>query len=238
MLAAEIFRVWPWYSLSPLRLPDTMMSTPWLPKMRCRDATSASRGTLSRTSVFSVRRLAIISGSAAFLAPEIGIVPCNGRPPTMRMRSMSPHLLEPAPAALVPGAPTATPLGVTVWFVGWKSGGIGSRRDGGVRALRGRPGLGPPLGLRLAAPEVFPQGRAQPGAAGRMRGGLGLGRVGHGSILVPKTGPFWATGEARTSRRRVRLRRHSPYGKDRGACPKCRFFLAVPDRRRAAVAQW
>ena len=38
-------------------------------------ATSARRGTLSSVSVSSVRRLAIISGRAAFLAPEMGIVP-------------------------------------------------------------------------------------------------------------------------------------------------------------------
>jgi hypothetical protein len=35
-----------------------------------------------------VSRLAIISGSAAFLAPEIGIAPWSGAPPVMRMRSM------------------------------------------------------------------------------------------------------------------------------------------------------
>ena len=35
--------------------------------------TSASRGTFSRISVSSVSRLAIISGSVAFLAPEIGM---------------------------------------------------------------------------------------------------------------------------------------------------------------------
>ena len=43
--------------------------------MRCSWMTSASRGTFSRISVSSVSRLAIISGSVAFLAPEIGIVP-------------------------------------------------------------------------------------------------------------------------------------------------------------------
>jgi hypothetical protein len=42
-------------------------------------ATSASRGTLSRISVSSVSRPAIINGSAAFLAPEIGIVPLSLR---------------------------------------------------------------------------------------------------------------------------------------------------------------
>ena len=34
-------------------------------------------------------RLAIINGKAAFLAPEIGIVPDSLRPPEIRMRSMS-----------------------------------------------------------------------------------------------------------------------------------------------------
>ena len=48
--------------------------------MRLRRATSASRGVLSRVSVSSVRRLAIISGRAAFLAPEIGIVPLSFAP--------------------------------------------------------------------------------------------------------------------------------------------------------------
>ena len=32
--------------------------------------------------------VAIINGSVAFLAPEIGIVPWSSRPPTMRMRSI------------------------------------------------------------------------------------------------------------------------------------------------------
>ena len=40
-------------------------------------------------------RLAIISGSVAFFAPDIGMVPLSGRPPTMRMRSMSRPLLRP-----------------------------------------------------------------------------------------------------------------------------------------------
>src|ERR1019366_2927825 len=65
-----------------------MISTPWLPRMRCSWATSASRGTLSRISVSSLNRPAIINGSAAFFAPEIGMVPLSLLPPTMRMRSM------------------------------------------------------------------------------------------------------------------------------------------------------
>src|SRR4051812_40642890 len=56
--------------------------------MRCRLLTSASRGTLSRISVSSVSRPAIINGSAAFFAPEIGIVPRSLLPPKMRMRSI------------------------------------------------------------------------------------------------------------------------------------------------------
>ena len=51
-------------------------------------ATSASRGTLSRVSVSGVSSDTIISGSAAFLAPEIGMVPFRRLPPRMRMRSM------------------------------------------------------------------------------------------------------------------------------------------------------
>src|SRR3954451_11048576 len=56
--------------------------------MRCNWATSASRGTLSRISVSSVNKPAIIKGSAAFFAPEIGMVPLSLAPPTMRIRSM------------------------------------------------------------------------------------------------------------------------------------------------------
>src|SRR6185312_3207675 len=57
--------------------------------MRCNCATSARRGTLSSTRVCSVSRPAIISGSAAFFAPEIAMVPLSLLPPTMRMRSIT-----------------------------------------------------------------------------------------------------------------------------------------------------
>ena len=50
--------------------------------------TSARRGRFSSVNVPSVRSEAIISGKAAFLAPEIGIVPLRRCPPTMRMRSI------------------------------------------------------------------------------------------------------------------------------------------------------
>ena len=48
-------------------------STPWLPRMRSSCVTSASSGMFSSVSVSLVSNEAIISGSAAFLAPEIGI---------------------------------------------------------------------------------------------------------------------------------------------------------------------
>ena len=85
--------VWPFSWDSPGRLPGTIMSTPWLDRMRWNWLTSASRGTLSRITVWSVRRLAIIRGRVAFLAPEIGIVPSSRRPPTIRIRSMRHSLL-------------------------------------------------------------------------------------------------------------------------------------------------
>jgi hypothetical protein len=43
--------------------------------MRANWLTSASRGRFSSVSVWSVSSEAIINGSAAFFAPEIGIVP-------------------------------------------------------------------------------------------------------------------------------------------------------------------
>ncbi len=50
--------------------------------------TSARFGTFLRVSRSAVSRLAIISGRVAFLAPEIGMVPLKGLPPTIEMRSM------------------------------------------------------------------------------------------------------------------------------------------------------
>src|SRR3954465_5924067 len=56
--------------------------------MRRSSATSARRGTFWSSSVSAVSRLAVISGRAAFLAPEIGIVPWSGPPPLILIRSM------------------------------------------------------------------------------------------------------------------------------------------------------
>jgi hypothetical protein len=49
--------------------------------MRTSELTSARRGRFSKVSVSSVRRLAIINGNAAFLAPEIRISPFSRDPP-------------------------------------------------------------------------------------------------------------------------------------------------------------
>src|SRR4029079_15112614 len=68
--------------------------------MRASRLTSASRGTLCKVNVSRVRRLAIIKGNAAFLAPLMGMVPVKRWPPTMRIRSMT-LLLPHAPAPVV-----------------------------------------------------------------------------------------------------------------------------------------
>src|SRR5262245_1188974 len=56
--------------------------------MRISCSTSARCGTFSSVNVSSVSIEAIISGSAAFLAPEIGIVPESLLPPTILIRSI------------------------------------------------------------------------------------------------------------------------------------------------------
>ena len=80
--------------------------------MRSSSTTSASRGALTRMSVWSVKSDAIIKGSVAFFAPEIGMVPLSRRPPTMRMRS----IIYPRWPALLP-APIAAKVG-TLGFSG------------------------------------------------------------------------------------------------------------------------
>src|ERR1041384_1724590 len=117
--------------------------------MRSSRPTSARCGTLSRISVSSVKRLAIISGRVAFLAPEIGIAPFKGRPPAIRIRSMTPRCLSPFLA-----------FRPTVGNLGLNSGGI---------VLLYAPLHAPPL-LRFAAFEVVAQRSFQtlraPGVAG------------------------------------------------------------------------
>src|SRR5215470_10339978 len=131
--------------------------------------------------VWSVSRLAIISGSVAFLAPEIGIVPLSRRPPTMRMRSMWPWLLALArvfaPKLVAPAAARSAPKrrpktqsrrGITAKVRTTLSGRLRfvlgfrprrANRRGVALAPRAAGGVLAPAGLGLAAPEVFPQGR-------------------------------------------------------------------------------
>ena len=70
------------------RLPSTARSVPWLRRMRASRLTSARFGTFFNVTRSDVSRLAIISGSAAFFAPEIGMMPFSCPPPTILMRSM------------------------------------------------------------------------------------------------------------------------------------------------------
>src|SRR3954469_9160693 len=133
--------------------------------MRCKVTTSARRGTLSRTSVSSVRRLAIINGSVAFLAPEIGIVPVSGLPPTMRIRSICeyrPRLWTPLG---IPNEFASSPYGPknqygnsAFMLVVANSAGIGARRRLAGRLLAS---VRPLPRLLLAPLEVFPQGGPQ-----------------------------------------------------------------------------
>ena len=50
---------------------------------------SASRGTRSSTSRSSVSIPAAINGNAAFFAPPMVMLPCNGFPPRIRIRSIT-----------------------------------------------------------------------------------------------------------------------------------------------------
>src|SRR5215813_15473312 len=123
--------------------------------MRWRRATSASLGTLSRMSVLSVSRLAIISGKVAFFAPEIGLAPLSLCPPQMRMRSM-PRLLSgkrPHHAATMQKSLDRPRGGVAsnaLLILPGNSGGI-------VRLRAYRAGTGrTAFGLGLAAFKVLP----------------------------------------------------------------------------------
>src|SRR5262245_42739318 len=181
--------------------------------MRCSCATSARRGTLSRISVSSVSRLAIISGNAAFLAPEIGIAPWSGRPPTIRMRSITMPPREPQPIApcVKSGQPAvAWARALVCLLLTGKSGGIkGLFR--GIRIIltsRARPRL------HLAALQVLPQRGAQPVAP---PGLLGLWFLHHDLRLSPEIAPRRAParfarrpGAYRVGRKAVRSSGRAP----------------------------
>src|SRR5947209_5662017 len=137
--------------------------TPCWPSRFAMVRISARSGRLARTSGSAVKRLAAISGRAAFLAPPIGIVPVSGVPPRIRMRSMT-------------WAPDAG------CFYG-REGRRSSRRVVVPPARRGF-GRGLLLGtcLLLAAMQVFAQRAGEPGVAFGMLLALGrgqIGRIGH-----------------------------------------------------------
>jgi hypothetical protein len=79
----------PWSSASTPRQRSSSAMVPM----------SINAGTFDRRSGLSVSRHAAISGNAAFLAPLISIVPRSGRPPRIRMLSMSSRHLESGPGA-------------------------------------------------------------------------------------------------------------------------------------------
>ena len=124
-------------------------------------------------SVWSVSRLAIISGSVAFLAPEIGIVPLSvlaaddanaihaplpgsgERPPTIYGHLAAEQKPEPA---------AGLPRGLAALLILANSGGIVGSRRRSARAVGGRAAFG----LRLAALEIFPQRRGEPPLAPRL----------------------------------------------------------------------
>src|SRR3984893_17817077 len=129
--------------------------------MRWSKFTSASRGTLSRTSVLSVSMLAIINGKVAFLATEIGIVPLSIWPPQMRTRSMPP----PPVSGKTPRAPRCTKArdrprvpapGLALLFMPDNSGGIVGL-GGADRVWAAGAGFR----LDLAPLEILPQRRPQ-----------------------------------------------------------------------------
>src|SRR5215831_16415145 len=186
--------------------------------MRWSRATSASRGTLSRTSVLSVSKLAIINGKVAFFAPEIGIVPLSLWPPWMRMRSMPPPRLPAnARCSMNRGGrarnartrrKVAAP-GLALLFMPANSGGIVGL-GGPCRAGARRAGFR----LGLAPLEILPQRRAQAPALPHLL--RALFPIVHGRKTT--TGRH-ATEASRRDRpfHGARLRHVRPCGKDRSA---------------------
>src|SRR5580700_204255 len=170
--------------------------------MRSSRPTSARRGTLSRIKVSAVRRLAIISGKVAFFAPEIGMVPWSGRPPTIRMRS-----IFSAPAA------RRGPTRSAAYFPARIAAKVGSGPDIGIG---GRHILGLAAARLLLAPlEVFPQARRQPRAPRRPF--LGFAGFDHGGhlkacrrIVRNKRRHGWAPGHDAVGKRPDALARIPP----------------------------
>src|SRR6185437_15811721 len=86
MLRASIFSAWP--CSCGVRAPTMVTAAPCWTR-RCDSVVmSASTGTWRKVSGSSLKRAAVISGSAAFLAPPMGMVPESGFPPRMRILSI------------------------------------------------------------------------------------------------------------------------------------------------------
>ncbi len=114
---------------------------------------SASRGTLTSSSVSSVSRLAIIRGRAAFLAPEIGIEPLRGAPPR------DANAVHPGPSSRLSGSACLRLLQVIV-----SEASPSALPPRGIRGSRhpARPSGGLPAArLRFAPPEVVAQRRLE-----------------------------------------------------------------------------
>ncbi len=206
--------------------------------------TSASRGTFSRISGSSVSRLAIISGSVAFFAPEIGMVPFSRAPPTMRIRSIFAPPLRPCrPAACsgglwTPGGPAAKPIIVAQLASSFAA--RMRRKSGPGPSLALGPGLRFPARLvrrlflaaaahlRLAPAQILPE--APPPAARRGRlSGVGSYR------LDPASWPRPSRSE------RVRASRAhclAPPGGLWQFPPRSRRAFRPRAHYSAAVAQW
>src|SRR5215204_6426771 len=179
---------------------------------------SARSGRLLRTSGSSLKRLAAISGSAAFLAPPIWIVPDSGTPPRIRILSI---VLAPASGDRPWRAATAAVLYRAGKFYG-RGGRRSSRRLAGlarwlVRAgLLGWRGRAAGAGLLLAALQVVAQGLREARLARGMLQPLGAdraGRIGHrghqkGSptrAVNPRGQTFGRRRPAHSSTRRLTL---------------------------------
>src|SRR5882672_10133011 len=102
MCRADNSNVRPGIAGAPVRSGTAIVTPCWTSKFAI-VATSARSGRLPSTSDSAVNRLAVISGSAAFLAPPIGIVPDKGTPPRIRILSIVSRLQTPGVGDDVPG---------------------------------------------------------------------------------------------------------------------------------------
>src|SRR5579863_4312443 len=169
--------------------------------MRSSSATSASSD-------------AIIKGSVAFFAPEIGMVPSRRRPPTIRIRSILPPRPKPDEPCRTNHAGPAQELALISASIAAEVGtallqcGIGR---GSFLVAVAAAGQFATLDLRFALFQVFAERRRQPLAPRRPF--LRFAELGH-KVNSKHT--------ARSAATAARLRSRPPYGKDRRA-----FFASI-----------